>query len=95
MLEYNSIAALVRIADERGLSISRIVLEDQALDMGISENAVLQRMKDTIKIMPVPWKKGLSPISDRSADFPAEMLTGCRNMLPGEQALEAAFVPLQ
>ena len=61
MLEYNSIASLVKIADERGLSFSRLVLEDQALDMEISESAVLERMKESLKIMRRSAEEGLKP----------------------------------
>ena len=61
MLEYNSIAAMVKSADERGLSISRLVLEDQALDMEIPEETILERMRDTLKVMRRSAEEGLKP----------------------------------
>ena len=61
MLEYNSIAEIARIADGRGITISKLVLEDQAIGMGVSESMILERMTDTLRIMRHSAEQGLKP----------------------------------
>ena len=51
MLEYNSIAAIVKEANERGIAVSKLVLEDQAAAMEVPESKILSRMADTLNVM--------------------------------------------
>ncbi len=51
MIEYNSISQLVNAANERGITISRLVLENQAAEMGITEAELLARMEQSLDVM--------------------------------------------
>ncbi len=51
MLKYDSIQELVDEATKRNTTISRIVLEDQALQMETSEEALYQQMLNSFNIM--------------------------------------------
>jgi len=59
MLTYRSIAELVALADKNNQSISRLVLTDQALQMEISENEIIARMKKHLDVMRQSAEKGL------------------------------------
>jgi L-serine dehydratase len=48
-------------ADARGISISRLVLEDQAADMETPEDTILARMADALEVMRRSAGKGLDP----------------------------------
>ena len=60
-MEYNSIAGIVKNADDRGITISRLVLEDQATEMGVPESRILEQMSDVINVMRESAKAGLKP----------------------------------
>jgi L-serine dehydratase len=51
MLGYHSIAQLVKAAEDRGLQISSIVLEDQAEAMDRSTEDLLQEMRHRLRMM--------------------------------------------
>ncbi|GHV25699.1 L-serine dehydratase, iron-sulfur-dependent subunit alpha [Spirochaetia bacterium] len=51
MIEYHSIAQLVKAAEEKGLRISDIVLEDQAVLMERPAEDLLQTMRDSLSVM--------------------------------------------
>ena len=61
MLSYKSISEFVQAADEREITISRLVLEDQANEMGVSEEEILRRMADTLDVMRRSAQTGLKP----------------------------------
>ncbi|MDR2159982.1 MAG: L-serine ammonia-lyase, iron-sulfur-dependent, subunit alpha [Treponema sp.] len=58
MLEYHSIAALAKNAEERHAAISEIVLADQAEQMELSPEAMLASMKENLDIMRSSAEKG-------------------------------------
>jgi L-serine dehydratase len=58
MLEYHSVAALAKNAEERGTAISEIVLADQAGQMELSPKAMLASMKEKLDIMKVSAERG-------------------------------------
>ena len=51
MLKYESIAELVRAAEERGLRISEVVLEDQAAAMEITPLEIYEKMELDLEVM--------------------------------------------
>jgi L-serine dehydratase len=51
MLEYDSVAALVREAEERGCAISEVVLADQAASLGLAPEKVLEEMGRNLAVM--------------------------------------------
>jgi len=61
MLEYNSIAEIIKEADSRGVTISGLVLEDQAEAMEVPECDILARMADTLDVMRRSAEGGSSP----------------------------------
>ena len=60
-MEYISIAEIVQKADDRGITISRFVLEDQAADMGVPESDILERISGALKVMRDSAAVGLKP----------------------------------
>ena len=61
MLKYDSIAALCQAAEDAGLPLSRLVLRDQAEEMGESAEALCSRMKDRLAVMAQAVKAGSDP----------------------------------
>ena len=61
MLNYRSVAELVKKADEKGISISRLVLTDQAMQMETTEKQILSRMAESLTVMKHSAEKGLEP----------------------------------
>ncbi|MCL1976394.1 MAG: L-serine ammonia-lyase, iron-sulfur-dependent, subunit alpha [Firmicutes bacterium] len=61
MLEYNSIEAIVLEANRRNMTISQVVLEDQANELGVTEENILARMADTLEIMRNAAQAGFKP----------------------------------
>jgi L-serine dehydratase len=59
LLEYNSISQLVDAATKRGITLSRLVLESQAGEMGITEAALLARMGESLDVMIASAEAGL------------------------------------
>jgi L-serine dehydratase len=51
MLEYNSVAALVKVAEEQGAAISELVLADQAAFMEKERSVLLADMKHNLDVM--------------------------------------------
>jgi len=51
MLEYDSIAEIIRTANSRGITMSRLVLEDQAAALEEPESDILARMEETLEVM--------------------------------------------
>ncbi|MDR1950123.1 MAG: L-serine ammonia-lyase, iron-sulfur-dependent, subunit alpha, partial [Spirochaetaceae bacterium] len=58
MLEYHSIAALAKNAEERNAAISEIILADQAEQMELSPEALRVSMKEILDIMRIAAEKG-------------------------------------
>ncbi len=61
MLKYDSIAALCHAAESAGLTLSQLVLKDQAEDMGESADALYDRMKQRLNVMAQAVKAGSDP----------------------------------
>ncbi len=61
MLHYHSIAELVALARERGVSISRVVLEDQAAALDVPEEEILARMDKALSVMASAAENGSQP----------------------------------
>jgi len=61
MLTYHSLSALVREANARGLTVSQLVLEDQAAYLEVSEGEIIKRMADNLEVMRESAKNGLNP----------------------------------
>ena len=51
MLEYHSIAKIVKTAEDLGKRISVIVLEDQAETMGLPREKLYAQMKYNLEVM--------------------------------------------
>jgi L-serine dehydratase len=66
MITYHSIQELAKLAADRDVSISRIVLEDQADCLGKSEQEILRHMKENLDVMRAAAKGG---ISNRNRSF--------------------------
>lgn len=50
MLEYQSISALCAAAEEAGVSLSELVLRDQAEEMEIPTEVLYQRMRENLQV---------------------------------------------
>lgn len=61
MLNYTSISELIAAAEAAGQSISRLVLADQAQQMGLEESVLYQRMLDSLKVMDHSVDAGSAP----------------------------------
>jgi len=61
MLNYRSVAELVEKANKEGITISRLVLTDQAIQMETNEQDILNRMKENLDVMRQSAEKGLTP----------------------------------
>ena len=59
MLKYDSLEKLVREAEERGVRISQLVLEDQAQTMETTPDALYEEMKQRLMIMTESVQEGL------------------------------------
>lgn len=61
MLDYDSIAAICDAAEQKQISISALVLSDQAEQMELSEEELYHRMKDSLHVMQEAVKEGKNP----------------------------------
>lgn len=61
MLNYDSIAALCAAAEQQKISISALVLSDQAEQMELSEEELYARMEDSLHVMQEAVKEGKNP----------------------------------
>jgi len=61
MLSYNSVAEMVAKATTQNITISQLVLADQAAYMEIPEENIFARMKDNFAVMRNSAKEGLRP----------------------------------
>ncbi|NBK93413.1 L-serine ammonia-lyase, iron-sulfur-dependent, subunit alpha [bacterium 1XD21-13] len=61
MLDYDSIAAICEAAEEKQLSISALVLSDQAEQMEISEDELYEHMRESLHVMQEAVKEGKNP----------------------------------
>lgn len=61
MIRYDSVQDLVELAEERQLKISEIVLADQAMQMGISEETLYMQMEKSFDTMTASTRNGLDP----------------------------------
>lgn len=61
MLEYDSIAAICEAAEQQQIPISALVLSDQAEQMEISEEALYERMRDSLHVMQEAVREGKNP----------------------------------
>ncbi len=61
MLEYKSVAELVSAAENAGVTISELVLRDQAEQLELPAEALLERMSERLDIMEASVKSGLDP----------------------------------
>jgi L-serine dehydratase len=59
MLDYHSLAELVQAASARRISLARLFLTDQAAELGISEEEVLQRLRESWAVMRAAAAGGL------------------------------------
>ncbi len=59
MLKYETIAELVREAEDKKMKISELVLEDQALSMEKSKEEIYEKMAQSFKIMQESVKTGM------------------------------------
>jgi L-serine dehydratase len=66
MLEYHSIARIVKTAEECGKKISEIVIEDQAETMGLPRQTLYEQMRRNLEVMRRSAEKGADPAT-RSA----------------------------
>lgn len=61
MLDYDSIAAICDAAEQKQISISALVLSDQAEQMELSEEELYNRMKDSLRVMQEAVREGKNP----------------------------------
>lgn len=61
MLDYDSIAAICDAAEQKQISISALVLSDQAEQMELSEEELYNRMKDSLHVMQEAVREGKNP----------------------------------
>ena len=61
MLEYQSISALCAAAEEAGVSLSELVLRDQAEEMELPAEVLYQRMRENLQVMRQAIQAGSMP----------------------------------
>lgn len=61
MLEYDSIAAICKAAEQQQIPISALVLSDQAEQMEISKETLYERMRDSLHVMQEAVREGKNP----------------------------------
>jgi len=61
MFSYKSFAEIIDTAGASGQSISQVVLEDQCLQMEISEAQLLAQMKENLEVMKASAAEGIRP----------------------------------
>ena len=61
MLDYDSIAAICRAAEEKQMTISALVLSDQAEQMEIPAEELFERMKKSLHVMQEAVREGKNP----------------------------------
>ena len=61
MLDYDSIAAICRAAEEKQMTISALVLSDQAEQMEIPADELYERMKKSLHVMQEAVREGKNP----------------------------------
>ena len=61
MLEYQSISALCTAAEEAGVSLSELVLRDQAEEMELPAEVLYQRMRENLQVMRQAIQAGSMP----------------------------------
>lgn len=61
MLDYDSIAAICDAAEQKQISISALVLSDQAEQMELSEEELYNRMKGSLHVMQEAVREGKNP----------------------------------
>ncbi|MDE7320263.1 MAG: L-serine ammonia-lyase, iron-sulfur-dependent, subunit alpha [Lachnospiraceae bacterium] len=61
MLEYDSIAAICEAAEQQQITISALVLSDQAEQTEMSEEALYERMKNSLYVMQEAVREGKNP----------------------------------
>ncbi|GAF06875.1 L-serine dehydratase [Paenibacillus pini JCM 16418] len=59
-MRFNNLQQLVRICEEENKSISQVMLEDQALETGISTDEVFRQMAEYYDVMKEAVSKGLT-----------------------------------
>lgn len=60
-MEYTTIRELVETALEKGRSIGKAVLEDQAVQMEQSEEALMAQMEKSLQVMEKAVERGMDP----------------------------------
>ena len=61
MSDFHSVSALCAAAEERGVPISQIVLEDQAHHMEVPAQELYSRMEENLRVMSQAIKSGMDP----------------------------------
>ncbi len=61
MLEYDSIAAICEAAEQQKIPISALVLSDQAAQTEMSEEALYERMENSLHVMQEAVREGKNP----------------------------------
>lgn len=59
--DFNTIAALCAAAEERGVSISKVVLEEQARAMELPAGELYERMRKNLEVMRQSVRAGMDP----------------------------------
>ena len=61
MLDYDSIAAICKAAEEKQITISALALSDQAEQMELPEEELYERMEKSLHVMQEAVKQGMDP----------------------------------
>ena len=60
-MKYDSIAEIVRLAEESGKNISDLVIEEQALSLETTQEEIFNRMKKALEVMKEAVLEGVDP----------------------------------
>ena len=61
MLRFDSISELLAACEERGLPLWKVALQEQALQMEVAEEAIIERMQESLQVMLQSAKEGMKP----------------------------------
>ena len=86
---YSSVAGIVAAAEQAGLPISRLVLNQQALQMEQSEESIYEHMKSNYRVMAECIEPGCKKDLRSTSGLTGGSATRCAGLRKAAQALPA------
>ena len=62
-LTYESFTELLKVTDREKKTIREVVIEDQCIEMGLSRDEIIEKMKERYRIMLTSMEEGIKSVS--------------------------------